>query len=669
MTYGDLPTNGEPPSPEKPTLPSRIKRVLFGRPKDLFDRSIFHRLALIPFLAWIGLGADGLSSSSYGPQESLRSLGSHTYLCLALAAMTAITVWMISSAYSRMIEDFPHGGGGYVVASRLLGNRVGVISGCALLVDYILTITVSIAAAADALFSFVPLEWHVLKLPAVIAAVFALTAMNIRGVKESVIALMPVFLIFLATHLVLILGGIIAQVPQIPTIMHQAQTGFQSGIATLGAAGVMFLFLHAYSLGGGTYTGIEAVSNSVPILHQPRVQTAKRTMVYMAASLSFTAGGLMLCYLLWGVGFEEGKTINAVLTARMVQGIPFGTVFLLLTILSEGALLVVGAQAGFIDGPRVLANMAHDSWMPRKFSALSDRLTISNGVLLMGVSATILLLITRGDVSKLVVMYSINVFLTFSLSMFGMTRSSLHARQQQRRWLGRFVLFVATFMLCATILVVTVTEKFREGGWLTVTVTGCLVALCFQIHRHYHKVGEKLQELFVMLRDVPISRLEGYEGAQFDPHLPTAAVLVPGYSGLGIHTVLHIFAKFPGHFRNLVFLSVGVADAEVFKEPTALAEIRSRTEENLSKYLELAKKLGVPAQIRYAIGTDLIDEAEKLCLDIVREMPQTTFFAGKVLFEREHWYHRLLHNETAYTIQKRMQWAGKTMVILPARLQ
>jgi len=143
-----------------PTLTRRIKYLLFGKPRDLSDSRLFHRLSLIPFLAWVGLGADGLSSSSYGPEEAFKALGGHTYLALGLAALMAFTVLLISAAYRRIIEEFPSGGGGYVVASKLLGPSAGVVSGSALLVDYVLTITISIAAAGDALFSFLPPAWH-----------------------------------------------------------------------------------------------------------------------------------------------------------------------------------------------------------------------------------------------------------------------------------------------------------------------------------------------------------------------------------------------------------------------------------------------------------------------------------------------------------------------------
>src|ERR1044072_8647210 len=180
------------PVTETPTLTGRIRRVLVGGPRDLQDRSVVHRLALIPFLAWVGLGADGLSSSAYGPEEAFRQLGRHTYLAVALAVLMATTVLLISAAYRRIIEEFPSGGGGYVVATKLLGERAGLVSGSALLVDYVLTITISIAAAGDALFSFFP-QWQAAKWPTEALLVLLLTVLILRGVKESVLALMPVF--------------------------------------------------------------------------------------------------------------------------------------------------------------------------------------------------------------------------------------------------------------------------------------------------------------------------------------------------------------------------------------------------------------------------------------------------------------------------------------------
>src|SRR3954463_3141752 len=147
-------------------LTDRSGRAILGPPRDVADTSHLHKMTLIAFLAWVGLGADGLSSSAYGPEEAFLALGRHTYLAVGLAVATALTVLIISASYSVIIEQFPTGGGGYVVASHLLGPKTGVVSGCALVVDYVLTITVSIASAGNAIFSFLPRHWHFAALPA-----------------------------------------------------------------------------------------------------------------------------------------------------------------------------------------------------------------------------------------------------------------------------------------------------------------------------------------------------------------------------------------------------------------------------------------------------------------------------------------------------------------------
>jgi amino acid transporter len=652
---------------ETPPPVGRLRRLLIGPPRDLHDRSLFHRISLIPLLAWVGLGADGLSSSSYGPEEAFRTLGSHTYLAVGLAVMMATTVIVIAAGYSRIIERFPRGGGGYIVATSLLGPRLGVVSGCALLVDYVLTIAVSVTAAGEALFSFLPLQWQPMKLAFDCALIAGLVVMNIRGVRESVLTLVPIFVVFAVTHLVAIVGGVLGHLPEIGTTFTGLRTDFHSGLSTLGAAGMILLFLHAYSMGAGTYTGIEAVSNSLSILREPRAQNGKRTMTYMASSLAFTATGLLVLYLLWHITPQPGKTMNTVLLERMTTGLPLGRAFAFLTIMSEGALLVVAAQAGLVPGPRVLANMAVDSWMPHRFAALSERLTTQNGILLMGGAAMAAVLHASANLHALVVLYSINVFLTFSLSMFGMLRRTLNAPRSEPQRTRQVMLFAIGFVLCATILAVTITEKFREGAWLTVVVTGGLVLFCFRIRRHYRTVVEKLRELYAQLETLPEHATRS--AGALDPNAPTAAVLVSSYGGLGIHTLMNIFRAFPGHFKNVVFMSVGVVDSAEFKGERPVDGLASRTEEMLQRYVDLARGLGMPATYRMAMGTDLIEESEKLCLAVAKEFPRVTFFAGKVVFKREKWYQPLLHNEVGYALQKRLHWAGHVLVVMPAKVR
>ena len=290
---------------------------------------------------------------------------------------------------------------------------------------------------------------------------------------------------------------------------------------------------------------------------------------------------------------------------------PLGGTFVVLTLLSEAMLLVVAAQAGFIDGPRVLANMAVDSWVPHRFAALSERLTTQNGILLMGIAALAALIYTIGNVSQLVVMYSINVFLTFSLSMLAMLRFWIRHRKARPEWRTRLALFALGLTLCTTILLVTLYEKFAGGGWITVVITALVITLCFVIRRHYRAVNAQLDRLYQELGDLPLPSIPPQAVAP-DPRQPIAAILVGSYGGVGIHTVLNVFRTFPGHFKGVVFICVGVIDSGEFKGEHAVEELTRRTEDVLARYVELAVGLGVPATSRLAIGTEAVSEAERV---------------------------------------------------------
>ncbi len=458
---------------------ARARHAIIGAKKNVEDPGIFHKIALFPLLAWIGLGADGVSSSSYGPSEAFVALGDYTYLAVFLGLGTALTVFIISYAYSRIIEHFPSGGGGYIVANHTIGERAGVVSGSALLIDYMLTITVSIAACAEAIFSFLPYSFQPYKLMVACLLILILIEMNLRGVKESVTVLAPIFLVFIGAHALLLGYGIFAHAPQIAPVAVGIQAGLSRDIAAIGFIGVLAIFLRAYSLGGGTYTGIEAVANGMQIMREPRVKTGKRTMLYMAISLAVLSSGLFACYLLWNVRPVPGQTLNAVLANSIFSGWPLGGLIALITIFSEAALLFVAAQTGFIDGPRVMANMAIDSWLPRSFALLSERLTMTNGILLMGGSALFVMIFTRGSVLILVTMYAINVFLTFSISEFGMSRFFYRNRATEKDWKRHIPIHLIGLVLCSTILAITLFEKLGQGGWLTLMLTSALVGSLF----------------------------------------------------------------------------------------------------------------------------------------------------------------------------------------------
>ncbi len=648
----------------------RVRTVVVGKALSPHDQSVFHKLSLIAFFAWVGLGADGLSSSCYGPEEAFLALQAHPQLVIFVGIAVAVTVLVISASYSQIIELFPTGGGGYLVASKLLSPTTGMVSGCALLIDYVLTITISIASGADALFSFLPAAWLTYKLEFALLGVVGLSVLNLRGVKESVVPLIPVFLVFVLTHVFVILWAVGGHLGNFAQLAHATGQDIRAAHRELGLLGLLALMLRAYSLGAGTYTGIEAVSNGLPILREPKVQTGKRTMAYMAGSLAFTATGLMIAYLLIGVGHVEGKTLNATLfeavTADWGQG---GHVFVLVTLVSEALLLFVAAQAGFVDGPRVLASMALDRWMPTKFATLSDRLVTKNGIVLMGGAALVMMLLTGGNVRYLVVLYSINVFITFVLSQLGMVRHWWQERRAQAHWIRRLTINGIGLVLTAVILSAVVILKFHEGGWITLVLTGGLVAVALTIRRHYNYTRGLLNRLDALVE--AIDSVAGAESAKeipCDPRAKTAVILVNGFNGLGLHTLLGVLRVFAGHFQNFIFVQVGVVDAGNFKGATEVERLRHHCLEQLDRYLTHMHAHGYYAECFYSVGTDVVEELSQIAPRIIQRFPNAVFFGGQLVFPQDTFASRWLHNYTVFAVQRRFYRQGIPFVLLPIRV-
>jgi len=664
---------------EQPTSTTRkaIRKLLFGAPRDPHDKHIFHKLSLIAFFAWIGLGADGLSSSCYGPEEAYLALDGHHSLGIFVALASTITIIVLSASYSQIIELFPHGGGGYLVASKLLSPRLGMVSGCALLVDYVLTITISIASGADALFSFLPLAWTSHKFQVALGAIVVLTLLNLRGVKESILPLVPIFLAFVFTHVFFILFAIVQHAPSIPQLVSHTQADLRQLHGEKGLFGIIVLILTAYSMGAGTFTGIEAVSNGIPVLREPRVETAKRTMRYMGFSLAFTVLGLMIGYLLFNVQHVPGKTLNAVLfeTVTAAWNRRTADTLVWITLISEAALLFIAAQTGFLDGPRVLASMALDRWFPTRFGMLSDRFVSGNGILLMGLAASAMMFLTGGAVKQLVILYSINVFVTFVLSQLGMVRHWWMERSRVRDWGRRFAINGTALIMTSFILVAVIVLKFHDGGYITLIVTGGLVVLAFVIHRHYEHTRTMLNRLDELVRTAEMPGGKSIVGGPTDGKIPacdfhakTAILLVNGFNGLGLHTVLNIFRLFGGTFKNFVFVEIGLVDAGVFKGSEEIEHLQKKVGADLDRYTRFMNRHGYYAEGVSAIGTDVAEEIGNLAPSILERFPHSVLFGGQLVFPRETTLTRLLHNYTIFSLQRRFYYRGVPLVILPIRV-
>ena len=649
-----------------------LRRLITGAPLDPLDSATRKNVALVAFFAWVGLGADGLSSSCYGPEEAYLALGSHTHFGLYLAAAIAITVFIISLAYNQVIELFPNGGGGYKVATNLLGPHAGLVSGAALIVDYVLTIAISIASGTDALFSLLPLGWHGYKIGIGIGAIIALVALNLRGMKEAIKFLLPIFVGFVIVHVFLITYGIYAHADRLPALIPDTLNETAGLARDTSWIFVVSIILLAYSQGGGTYTGLEAVSNNVNTLAEPRVATGKWTMFYMATSLAFTAGGIMLLYLLWDATHSPGQTLNAVVFKSIIDHLDFGGpaingAALIGVLVLEAGLLFVAANTGFLGGPAVLSNMAADSWVPRQFRQLSNRLVTQNGIVLMGAAALAVLVWSGGSVTLLVVLYSINVFLTFSISLFGLCVYWVKNRRVAKKWLWRFLLSAAGLVVTSGILTILVFEKFGTGGWVTILLTGGVVAVCLAIRWHYSATREQLREIDKLLSGQPMQQ-DAANPPALDPQLPTAVFFVGKNRGVSMHALLWVQRLFHGHFKNFIFLSVGEVDAQSYDGQGALRTLRYEIENSLRYYVNFCHSHGLAAKSCLAFGTDPVEELIKLSDQASREFPNSVCFASKLIFASESFFTRWLHNQTALAIQQRLHIMGQQMVILPMKV-
>ncbi|OGO96232.1 MAG: amino acid transporter [Coxiella sp. RIFCSPHIGHO2_12_FULL_44_14] len=644
----------------------KLRDLLLGKPRNPMRRNTRKHIALIAFLAWIGLGADGLSSSAYGPEQAFYALGTHTHLALFLALITAFTVFLISLAYNQVIRLFPNGGGGYKVASKLIGPYAGLVSGAALIIDYILTIAISIAAGTDAIFSLLPFSYQPYKLLVESVMLIFLLVLNLRGAKESIKLLMIIFLGFFISHLFMIFAGIIMHAPQLPGVISTSVIKTKEHIQLLGWGFMLALFIRAYSLGAGTYTGIEAVSNNVHILAEPRVRTGSWTMLYMAISLSFVAGGIIFLYLLWHVTAVPGQTLNAVVFKAILSGWPYQHTALLTLLLFEAGLLFVASNTGFLGGPAVLANMSLDSWVPRRFSMLSSRLVTQNGIIFFGLSALVILLATNGEVDFLVVLYSMNVFLTFSMSLWGLSTYWWQHRAKEKRWIFHLFFSLLALLVCLIILSIMLISKFEMGGWITVVITGTTVACCLIIKKHYRRFHQLKKKLDLELY-IPITVAQKPASA-INPIQPTAVFLVKEI-GAAMHSLLWVNRIFPQHFHNFVFISFGEVDIGSFGSEESLRKLEEQTAGILNYLVKYSQAHGVAAESYSDFGTDAIAGITKMAEKINKKYTNTIYFSSRYVYPSENWFTRLLHSDAAGIIQRRLHALGAKMLILPLKLQ
>ncbi len=459
---------------------SNWRKLLLGSPLPT-HRMIHEKLGV--FLGLPVFASDAISSCAYATDEILIALamagaaGLMYSLPVAIAIIVVMLLVMLS--YQQVIKAYPEGGGAYTVAKENISRTAGLIAGAALLVDYILTVSVSVTSGIENLAT----AWPVLlphQLALSVLGVILLTWLNLRGVRESArVVALPVY-IFIFTLAAMILVGFwrLATHSYQPIPLPAIQVTH-----TVSA----FLVLHAFASGCAALTGIEAVSNGVQAFREPHVRNARVTLALLALCLASFFAGITYLSRAYGVVPVAGRSTVLGILGRAV----YGESWLYYTLqVSTLVILLLAANTSFQDFPRVARLLARDGFLPRQLANLGDRLVFSNGIALLGVVAALLVIAFKGSTHSLIPLYALGVFLSFTLSQIGMVRRWLKLRPP-----GYAVSVIFNFagaVGTAVVLVVVVTAKFVAGAWMVVVAIPLLVRMFSRIRKHYDAVAKEL---------------------------------------------------------------------------------------------------------------------------------------------------------------------------------
>jgi amino acid transporter len=464
---------------------ARVRAIVFGRPLSN-EEEIGERLSKRKALAIFS--SDAISSSAYATEEILR------VLVLAGAAALLLSVWVavaisillavVSLSYRQVCRAYPNGGGAYVVARTNLAPIFGLIAAAALLIDYVMTVSVSTAAAIAQIQSVVPAVYEY-RIEIAFVAISLITIANLRGLRESGnIFAIPTYL-FLALALGIVGIGVVRIISGDAVPVPAEPDAVPFGGEVVG----FLLLLKAFAGGSVALTGVEAIANGVPAFKPPEARNAANTMTAMAVLLGVLFVGLTIVAVQFGLRpTEEGGPSVVALSARVIYG--DGSILYIAFAASTALILFLAANTSFNAFPRLAAILAEDGYMPRQFSFRGDRLAYSWGIVLLAAIAFLLLWAFGGDTHSLIPLYSVGVFVCFTLSQIGMVRHWLSERSSGWRW--RLGINALGAVLTAVVLFVVTTEKFVDGAYLVVILVPSLVAMMLFISRQYRRSAREL---------------------------------------------------------------------------------------------------------------------------------------------------------------------------------
>ncbi len=496
-----------------PAPTSWLKRLVLGRPfrSDTLGETLLPKWLALPIFA-----SDPLSSVAYATQEILLilSIGGLAYFTLApwvgLGVAVLLTVVVIS--YRQVVKAYPSGGGSYEVASRNLGSHAGLVVAGALMVDYIMTVAVSVASGVDNIISAVP-ELNDQRILLDIVFIVLLMAMNLRGIRESGRAFAAPTYLFIATVMLMIVVGFLRVATGHPPVSESAGYAVRPEQAGLTGFALVFLLLRSFSSGCTALTGVEAISNGVPAFRKPKALNAARTMTAMGATAVVMFGGITALALITKVhiaentcdltGFRGDCTADPQRTViSQIAAAVFGGDHAVLFYILQAAtalILILAANTAFNGFPLLTSILAQDRYLPRQLHTRGDRLAFSNGIIALSLVAGILIFAFDGSTTRLIQLYILGVFTSFTLCQAGMVRhwnrvlaDTADARERRAAQRSRLINAVGA-LLTAIVLVVVLITKFTHGAYLVVITIPALYLLMRAIHRHYTHVREELQ--------------------------------------------------------------------------------------------------------------------------------------------------------------------------------
>lgn len=611
------------------TSSSRLKQFLIG--KSLPTSASTHE-RLNNFAALAVLSSDALSSVAYATEEILKVLvltGSAAILNTSIwvAGAIALLLLIITLSYQQTIRAYPSGGGAYIVAYDNLGVYPGLVAGASLMIDYVLTVTVSIASGVDALNSAVP-QLLPFKVEICLLFIFLIMLANLRGLRESGrIFMLPTYAFILSVFILIIAGFYNQATGQV----HPNTPVLKAAVEPLS----IFLILRAFSQGCTALTGVEAISNGVPAFKPPEWKNARTTMLYMGLILgSMFLGITHLANIYDVVPDPTGQqTVLSQLGHNILGNGPLYYFLQFATLL----ILVLAANTSYADFPRLSSLLARDGYLPRQLSLLGERLVFSNGIILLSIFGAGLLIIFRGSVDALISLYALGVFTSFTLSQSGMVRHWF--KERSPGWQPSAVMNGLGAITTAVVLLVILRTKFAAGAWIVVVAVPLLVFLFTAIHRHYQFVAAQ-----VSIQDLPPRGYIPRPKAEVVTH---PAVVIVGQLNKGTIEALD-------YARSIADEIVGVH-----------VDIGSTDREKLQQQWQDLEP-DIPLVVLESPYRELISPICKFISDYEAHHPGILSTIIITAFVTRNWWEGLLHNQTAFFLKRALR-AKKSRVVTTVR--